>query len=107
MDNSKRDTKPAHFQPLEVSSRAAKDSKTLAGRALKFQFIYSMAGLFLGLLALIIGASLFIRGITGYSSLSAKMLGLAAEISDAAPGAILFVIGSLIIYATRYDVKVK
>ncbi len=76
-------------------------------RANYFQLIYSIAGLVLGLVCIIGGIILFLRGITGSTSWTAKIIGAESKVSDAAPGAILFIVGLFIVFVTRYIVKVK
>jgi len=76
-------------------------------QALLFKFIYSMTGLFLGLFSMIGGIILFLNGITGSTSWTAKILGNESSITDAAPGAVLFVVGLFVIIATRYKVTVE
>jgi hypothetical protein len=76
-------------------------------QANKFQIIYSLAGLTLGLICIVGGILLFIRGIVGSSSWTAKIVGAESNISDAAPGVILFIVGLFIILVTKYSVKVR
>ena len=70
-----------------------------------FQFLYSFGGLILGGICIIGGILLFINGISGSTSWSAKLLGIESGLSDAAPGAILFVVGLFIVVATRFVIK--
>lgn len=72
--------------------------------ATRFQYFYSMAGLVVGLLCIIGGLVLFLHGITGSTSWTAKFLGLESTLSDAAPGVVLFVIGFFIVWITRYSI---
>ena len=72
-------------------------SDTLQCRALRYKFIYSMTGLFLGLVSMLGGIVLFLNGVAGSTSWTAKILGNESTISDAAPGAILFVVGLFVI----------
>ena len=76
-------------------------------QALRYKFIYSMTGLFLGLVSMIGGIVLFLNGIAGSTSWTAKILGNESTITDAAPGAILFIVGLFVVIATRYKVKVN
>lgn len=69
------------------------------------QLIYSLGGLVLGLVCIIGGIVLFLHGITGATSWTAKFIGAESSISDAAPGAILFVVGLFIVWITRFGVK--
>lgn len=76
-------------------------------RVLTLHFIYSTLGLLLGAACLAGGLLLFLRGVTGSSSWTSSVLGLRSNISDAPPGAVLFIVGILIILLTRFAVKVQ
>jgi hypothetical protein len=73
--------------------------------ATRYQLIYSSAGLVLGLVCIIGGVILFLHGVTGATSWTAKVIGLQSNISDAAPGAVLFIVGLFIVFITRFVVK--
>jgi hypothetical protein len=64
-----------------------------------------MAGLVLGLVSMIGGSVLFLNGVAGSTNWTAKILGNESTITDAAPGAILFVIGLFVVIVTRFKVK--
>jgi len=70
------------------------------------QLIYSLAGLVLGLVCIIGGIVLFFNNITGSTSWVAKIIGLNSSVTNAAPGAVLFIVGLFIVYITKFDVKV-
>lgn len=72
-----------------------------------YQFIYSIAGLILGTVCIIGGIILFFHGITGSISWTAKLFGMESNISDAAPGAVLFIVGLFIVLITSYQIRVK
>ncbi len=72
-----------------------------------YQFIYSLSGLVLGLICVIGGIVLFLNGVIGSTSWTAKMLGAESKISDAAPGAVLFIVGLFVVVITRFNIKVK
>ena len=74
-------------------------------RTTKFQFIYSLLGLVFGLAFVSGGIMLCLRGITGTVSWITSFLNLKSEISDAAPGVILFLVGLFTIWITRFSVK--
>ena len=76
-------------------------------KALRYQFIYSMLGLVLGLVCVVGGVVLFLRGVSGTISWTTKILGLESNVSDAAPGAILFIVGLFVIIITRFGTKIK
>lgn len=64
-----------------------------------------MAGLVLGVVCMVGGVVLFLNGVAGSSRWTAKMLGGDSTLTDAAPGAILFDVGLLAVFLTRYKVK--
>ena len=70
-----------------------------------FQLIYSLGGLILGIVCIIGGIILFRHDVTGSITWIAKGGGAESEISDAAPGAILFLVGLFIVLATRFTWK--
>jgi len=72
-----------------------------------YQFVYSLCGLVLGLACLVGGVLLFLNGVAGSASWTARWLGAESSISDAAPGALLFVVGLFVVVATRFTVKVQ
>ncbi len=76
-------------------------------RLMGYKLIYSMTGLVLGSTCIIGGILLFLNGVSGSSSLTAKILGNESNLTDAAPGAILFVVGLFIVLVTRYSPKVE
>jgi hypothetical protein len=65
------------------------------------------SGLLLGMIVLLVGCLLFYLGISGNVARVARALGLTTEIAEASPGALLFVVGLLMVWATRYKVSVK
>ncbi len=72
-----------------------------------FELIYSLSGLILGLVCVIGGIVLFVNGVFGSTSWTAKILGAESNISDAAPGVILFIVGLFIVLVTRFTLKIK
>lgn len=76
-------------------------------RLSKHQLIYSIAGLALGFVCIIGGIALFLNGVAGATSWTAKVLGAESKISDAAPGAILFIVGLFVVLVTRYNLRVR
>jgi hypothetical protein len=89
---------------MTKSQRVAADG--FNARALRYKFIYSMTGLFLGLVSMLGGIALFLNGVAGETSWTAKIVGKESTITDAAPGAVLFVVGLFVVIATRYRVKI-
>ena len=73
----------------------------------KLQLFYSLMGLMLGVLCIIGGILLFLNGIIGSVSWSAELLGNSTELSDAAPGTVLFIVGLFIVVITKFDFKIS
>jgi hypothetical protein len=79
----------------------------LLKRSIRYRFIYSMTGLILGLVCILGGVVLFLNGVAGSASWTAKVMGGDSTLTDAAPGAILFVVGLLVVFLTRYKVNLN
>ena len=77
------------------------------GRLATLQLIYSLAGLVLGLACIIGGILLFFHGVAGSSSWVGEVIGVKSNLSDAAPGTVLFVVGLAIVWVTRFAVRVR
>lgn len=71
-----------------------------------YQFVYSRCGLVLGLACVVGGVLLFLHGVAGTSNWTGKPPGADSQVSDAAPGAILFVVGLFVVLASRFNVRV-
>ena len=77
------------------------------GRLALLQLIYSLAGLVLGLACIIGGILLFFHGVAGSSSWVGEVIGVRSNLSDAAPGTVLFVVGLAVVWLTRFAVRVR
>jgi len=75
--------------------------------ATRFQFIYSLGGQILGLGCIVGGIALFWLGVTGSTSWTVKILGAESKLLEAAPGAVLFVVGLFLVWVTRFAVKTR
>lgn len=73
----------------------------------KMQLVYSIVGMGVGLACVLSGGYLSLNGYSNNSKWLITAMDLKSEISDAGPGVILFVVGVLIIYTSRFRVKVK
>ena len=93
-----------HFR-LDLPS-TLQDTRTYRLLSL-YQFVYSLCGLILGLACLIGGVLMFLNGVTGAASWTTRILGIESQVSDAAPGAILFVVGLFVVVVTRFTVRVQ
>lgn len=105
-DNKRSDGRQVLYQ-LEVPTSFANNHPDHVERLSKHQLIYSIAGLVLGLVCILGGVALFINGVAGSTSWTAKILGAESQVTDAAPGAVLFIVGLFIVFITRYVLKVK
>jgi hypothetical protein len=76
--------------------------KTTLKKVPLYELIYSILGLLLGLACIVGGILLFFHGVTGSASWTAKFIGAESKLSDAAPGVVLFVVGGLIVFVTRF-----
>lgn len=72
----------------------------------RLQLMYSLAGLVLGFACIMGGIVLFFHGVTGTSSWVGGFLGVESKLSDAAPGTVLFVVGLLVVWMTRFQIRV-
>ena len=72
-----------------------------------YQFIYSMFGLVLGLICMLGGIVLFLRGVAGSTSWTAKFIGIESHLSDSPPGVMLFVVGLFVVWVTRFTIKAQ
>ena len=79
--------------------------REVAQQVARQQFVVSIMGLIVGVICIVAGVFLFVRGIQGSTSWTAKFIGTESQLADAAPGTILFVVGVVIIWITRHDVK--
>jgi hypothetical protein len=71
----------------------------------KYQLIYSIIGLVIGLVCILGGIYLFIQGVTGEMNWSLKVLGNESVIANAAPGAVLFIVGLFLVIVTKFKFK--
>ena len=78
-----------------------RSSDELQKKLAEHEYGYGKLGLTIGLICVLGGIGLFLNGIAGSTSWTAKVIGAESEISDAAPGAVLFVVGVFIVFITR------
>jgi hypothetical protein len=82
-------------------------SERLISGVIKWEYAYGMLGLVLGLSSIIGGVILGLRGVTGSTSWTAKVLGLESNVNDAAPGVVLFIVGLFWVWVTKPKVRLK
>ncbi len=97
------DSSPA-LRSTEVPERSPPE---FWARALRFQFLYSLSGLLLGTVCMLLGTLLFLFGLTGDTTWTASMMGFDSKLTDAAPGTVLFVVGLFVVVLTRYVVRIR
>lgn len=73
--------------------------------ALILKFIYSMVGLLVGGSCIVVGAILSLSGVVGHSTLIASALGAQFNLTDAAPGVVVFIVGIFMVLVTRFKGK--
>ncbi|MCR9625304.1 hypothetical protein NB476_23595 [Vibrio sp. RM-44-3] len=98
---SRKDIKSEMMQCMVSPST---DNQTQLALA-RYQLIYSVIGLFLGLVCICGGIYLFIQGITGEMNWSLKVFGNESVIANAAPGAVLFIVGLFLVIVTKFKFK--
>lgn len=92
---------------VELGEDFASKNPGVVTKLSKHQLLYSIAGLILGGVCMLGGIILFLNGVTGSTSWTAKLLGTESQLSDAAPGAVLFIVGMFIVLITKYAFNVK
>lgn len=102
--NRRRASSPVGPRMVIISGEASEKTQQML---IRYQFIASLVGLVIGLVLMILGAVLFLNGVTGSTSFVAEVLGLKGRLANASPGALLSLIGLFIIYVTRFNVKIQ
>jgi len=92
---------------LNVTSSYAERHPQHLERLSRHELTYAIAGLVLGVVCILGGIVLFLNGVAGSTSWTAKMLGVDSTITDAAPGAVLFIVGLFVVVVTRYKLSVR
>ncbi len=99
------DAERVYIQKMEVPFHVS--DRVFWRRTSVFQFVYSSLGLLLGLACIVGGIILFLHGVTGSTSWTAKFIGAESNVSDAPPGVVLFIVGLFVVWITRFSVKVR
>ncbi len=87
---------------MEIQSKiSSKTPVALQEKILQQEYSYARLGLVVGVLCILGGIALFMNGVAGSTSWTAKILGAESKMSDAAPGALLFFAGVLVTWITR------
>jgi hypothetical protein len=72
-----------------------------------FQLVYSVAALLLGLLCVVVGATLSLNSVGGNVTWSLNLAGASSKLSSAPQGVVLFVVGLFVVWVGRFRVKFK
>ena len=94
------------FKQTRISDEFSQKNPEKVEKLSSHQLIYSMTGLILGIACVIGGVALFLFGVVGNTSWNASILGSTSTITDAAPGAVLFIVGLFIVVSTRYKFRI-
>jgi hypothetical protein len=86
-----------------VDSHAAR----LVAQSIKWEYIYGVVGLSLGLASILGGIILGLHGVAGSTSWTAKFLALESKVNDSTPGVVLFIVGLFMVYVTKPTVRLK
>lgn len=86
--------------------KEVKDTK-LWKQATVFQFVYSIVGLLLGIGCIITGIILLIKGILLKQDFNIKVFNFESNLTNTSVGVILFLIGILVIFITKFSIKAK
>lgn len=95
-----------NWKHARVSESVAEKHPEIVKSVSRHQLTYSLVGLFLGFICVIGGVALFLLGVSQKSQWVTNLLGASSEITDAAPGAILFIVGLFVVFVTRYQMHV-
>jgi hypothetical protein len=94
-----------HFWSAGVPRKAF--TEAVAKDVVRRHFVYSLAGLGVGFACMVLGLVLLVHGVTGATGWVVQLLGLKSTLSDAAPGVVLAVVGFLVVFVTRFDVRAE
>ena len=92
---------------VDVHKEVAKKHPELVLELARAQYRYSIFGMAAGLICFAGGIFLFIYGVAGDVSWSLKLLGFESKLANAAPGAVLFVVGAVIVYLSQYKILIS
>jgi hypothetical protein len=81
------------------------DEIRLHEAGMKYKLIYSISGLVLGLACILTGLVLGLAGVAGHTNFTASLLGLNWNMTDAAPGVVVFVVGVFMVWISRFKVE--
>jgi hypothetical protein len=96
-----------HPDPAFAISAPASTVAEPGSAAVKGGRRYAFVGILVGALMILLGGGLFLLGITGVMTWVARALGFTSKFVDASPGAVLFIVGLLVIWNSRRRVAIE
>jgi len=93
------------YKSRSVEIKNEKLGKPFWEKVVYYQFIISLTGMITGILIVLLGAFMAFRGISGTTNWIFNILGFQSQIAEATPGIILFLLGIVIIYLTRFKIN--
>lgn len=97
----------AFYVSVDDEGKADPAFAALVEQAIKQEGRKSMAGILLGGFTMLGGVVLFAMGTAGSVTWTASTAGVRSDVSNAAPGAILFIVGLGIIWGTTQRIKLR
>jgi len=104
LDEGEQGGTPEEIRARRVEVPTGGEDYELWKKATLYQLIYSLSGLSLGLLCIIGGIVLFIMGVGGNINWIVKAEGFNSQLVNAAPGVVLFLVGMLVAWMTRFNI---
>ena len=104
-DQNKSERRRYYFKDSAIIDKNT--SPSLQREIVSKEYRYGILGLVVGLVCMLGGLVLFLSGVAGSSHWTVKMVGAESTISDAAPGAVLFMAGFLIALVTKPSFRHK
>lgn len=103
MDTNSKETTTQPQGPIQLPPDLL--DKDFWKMVVRYQFIYSLVGLAVGMICVILGMVMVVHGFGGGGwHWSADIFGF--KVNDAAPGVVLFLVGLAIAQFTRFDVTI-
>lgn len=100
-------SKALRMDSVEINKKFSDNNPKEVAALSRMQLIYSILGLVVGVLCIIFGTYLYLNGAINNTKWIIDVMNIKSELSDAGPGAVLFVVGLLVIAITKYNIKIK
>jgi uncharacterized protein YjeT (DUF2065 family) len=96
-----------NIEEVILPKQTVEQNPELARQLAREEAKKSTFGLVIGLICLVAGLVLIYAGVEGSIDWTLKGIGLESKLAKASPGALLFVVGVIIIWITRFSYVVK